>query len=157
MDRSTPALGDLYQDVILKHYRQPSHRGELEDADAVVPMNNPSCGDQIVLHLRVRGGRVDAVRFTGYGCAISQAAASMMAQRVEGRTLEEAARLAARYREMLHGDPEAARDRELGDLRALSGVAKFPQRVRCAMLAWNALEEAERRAGADPGPPPGTL
>jgi nitrogen fixation NifU-like protein len=143
-----PALGALYQELILKHYRHPTHRGELADADAGVVMNNPSCGDTIELRLRVREGRIEAVRFGGHGCAISQASASMMAQQVEGRTVEEAAAVFDRFRALLRGDAEAARDRSLGDLRALAGVAKFPQRVRCAMLAWNALQEAEKQAGA---------
>lgn len=143
-----PALGALYQELILKHYRHPTHRGALDEADAGVVMNNPSCGDTIELQLRVRDGRIDAVRFAGHGCAISQASASMMAQQVEGKTVEEAAALFARFRDLLHGDADAARDRALGDLRALAGVSKFPQRVRCAMLAWNALQEAEKQAGA---------
>lgn len=145
MDRSTPALGALYQQLILEHYRSPRNRGALEAPDAEVHMNNPTCGDEIVLHLGMREGVVGEVRFSGQGCSISQASASMMTQLVTGKSFEEAHAIAARFREMLHGDPEAARDRALGDLRALAGVAKFPVRVRCAMLAWNALEEAERR------------
>lgn len=160
-DRSTPPLNALYQELILDHYRRPRHRGEMEAPDVEVRMNNPTCGDEIVLQLRVREGRVDEVRFAGQGCSISQAAASMMAQQVTGKPLAEADALAARFREMLHGSPEAAKDRALGDLRALAGVAKFPVRVRCAMLAWNALEEAERQLPASgatgdagsPGPP----
>ncbi|HEV2147201.1 MAG TPA: SUF system NifU family Fe-S cluster assembly protein [Longimicrobiaceae bacterium] len=147
-DKSTPALGALYQELILDHYRRPRHRGEMESPDVEVRMNNPTCGDEIVLQLRVRDGTVEEVRFAGQGCSISQAAASMMAQLVAGRSLVEADALAERFKEMLHGDPEAAKDRALGDLRALAGVAKFPVRVRCAMLAWNALHEAERRLGA---------
>ena len=113
-------------------------------------MNNPTCGDEIVLQLRVRDGAIEEVRFAGQGCSISQASASMMTQQLRGKPLAEAGALAARFREMLHGSAEAARDKALGDLRALAGVAKFPVRVRCAMLAWNALEEAERQAGAAP-------
>jgi nitrogen fixation NifU-like protein len=146
-DNSTPALGALYQELILDHYRRPRHRGEMEAPDVEVRMNNPTCGDEIVLQLRVRGGTVEEVRFAGQGCSISQASASMMAQQVAGRPLAEADTLAERFRAMLHGDAEAAKDRALGDLRALAGVAKFPVRVRCAMLAWNALDEAERQLG----------
>ncbi|HET6232987.1 MAG TPA: SUF system NifU family Fe-S cluster assembly protein [Longimicrobiaceae bacterium] len=142
------ALGALYQEVILKHYRDSSHRGELAERDAEIQMNNPTCGDAIVLHLRLRGGRVDAIRFSGHGCAISQASASMMAKQLEGKTTEESGELIARFKDLVHGDADAARDKRLGELRALAGVAKFPVRVRCAMLAWNALEEAAKQAGA---------
>ncbi len=160
-ERSSAALGALYQELILDHYRRPRHRGEMESPDVEVRMNNPTCGDEIVLQLRVRDGTVEEVRFAGQGCSISQASASMMAQQVAGKPLAEADALAARFKEMLHGGAEAAKDRALGDLRALAGVAKFPVRVRCAMLAWNALEEAERRlpsagapgAAGSPEPP----
>jgi nitrogen fixation NifU-like protein len=148
----TAALGALYQELILDHYRRPRHRGEMESPDVEVRMNNPTCGDEIVLQLRVRDGTVEEVRFAGQGCSISQASASMMAQQVAGKPLAEADALAARFKEMLHGGAEAAKDRALGDLRALAGVAKFPVRVRCAMLAWNALEEAERRLPPAGGP-----
>lgn len=143
-DRSDPPLKSLYQELILQHYRSPRNRGPLEDSDVEIAMNNPVCGDEITLRLRVRDGIVEAVRFTGQGCSISQASASMMTQLLEGRSLEEADRLGARFLEMMHGDQEAARDRALGDLRALAGVAKFPARVKCALLAWNALQEAEK-------------
>ncbi|MBV9773731.1 MAG: SUF system NifU family Fe-S cluster assembly protein [Gemmatimonadetes bacterium] len=142
---SGPPLNALYQELILDHYRHPRNRGALEHPDVEIRMNNPTCGDEIVLHLRVRDGIVEEVRFAGQGCSISQASASMMTQQLRGHPLADADALAARFREMLHGSGEAARDRALGDLRALAGVAKFPVRVRCAMLAWNALEEAERR------------
>ena len=138
----------LYQEMILKHYRNARHRGELERPDVVVPMKNPTCGDDILLQVRFEDGRVADVRFTGHGCAISQAAASMMSERILGRSFDEIHALAGRFREMVHGSEEAARDKVLGDLRALAGVAKLPARVKCAMLAWDALEEAERRVDA---------
>jgi nitrogen fixation protein NifU and related proteins len=138
------SLESLYQELILQHYRRPKNRGQLPDADVEIAMNNPVCGDEITLQLRVADRCIEAVRFAGHGCSISQASASMMAQLVEGRSLEEARALAARFTQMMHGDAEAARDRALGDLRALAGVAKFPVRIKCALLAWNALEEAEK-------------
>jgi nitrogen fixation NifU-like protein len=138
----------LYQELILKHYRSAKHRGELEAPDVVVPMKNPTCGDDILLQVSFREGRVADVRFSGHGCAISQAAASMMSEQILGRSFEEIHALAARFREMVHGSEAAARDKALGDLRALAGVAKLPARVKCAMLAWDALEEAERRASS---------
>lgn len=141
-------LDGVYQELILRHYRSPAHRGEMDAPDAVVMMRNPTCGDDIVLQLRVRDGRIEDVRFKGQGCAISQASASMMSSLIAGKTFAEAEPLLARFREMIHGDAEAARDRALGDLRALSGVARLPRRVKCAMLPWDALEEARKQVDA---------
>lgn len=144
-DRTDPPLKSLYQELILQHYRKPKNRGELEAPDVEIAMNNPVCGDMITLQMKVVDGVIEAVRFSGQGCSISQASASMMAQILEGASLEEADAVSARFLQMMHGDPEAARDRMLGDLRALEGVARFPARVKCALLAWNALQEAEKR------------
>ena len=142
-------LDGIYQELILRHYRSPAHRGDMDAPDAVVTMRNPTCGDDIVLQLRVSGETIDDVKFKGQGCAISQASASMMSERLVGRTFTEAEPLLARFRDMIHGDPDAARDKALGDLRALAGVAKLPRRVKCAMLPWDALEEARKQV--DPG------
>lgn len=142
VDRSIPPLASLFQELILEHYKRPRNRGELQDADRKVHMNNPACGDQVLLQLKLDGDRIDDVRFVGEGCSISQASVSMMTQLLKGRTREDAAQLTARFTEMLHGDADAAKDRSLGDLRALAGVAKFPVRVKCALLGWNALETA---------------
>jgi nitrogen fixation NifU-like protein len=142
IDRSTPALGSLFQELILDHYKRPRNKGELEDANRRVHMNNPTCGDEIWLQLRYEGDRVADVKFVGEGCSISQASISMMTQLLKGRTKDEALDLAARFTRMMHGDADVAKDRELGDLRALAGVSKFPVRVKCALLGWNALEEA---------------
>ena len=138
-------LSSLYQEVILRHYRKPKNRGPVESPDAEVHMHNPVCGDEIVLRLRVREGRIEEARFEGQGCSISQASASMMTEMLEGRSVEEADALSRRFTEMLHGSEEAAKDRALGDLRSLAGVSKFPARVKCALLAWNALQEAEKQ------------
>jgi nitrogen fixation NifU-like protein len=147
VDRSTPALGALFQELILEHYKHPRNKGALEGATASAHLNNPTCGDEIFLQLIVEGDRIIDLRFTGQGCSISQASVSMMTQRLKGKSLGEAHELTGRFTEMLHGDAEAARDRALGDLRALAGVSKFPVRVRCAMLGWNALQEAVKEAG----------
>lgn len=143
IDRSTPPLASLYQELILEHYRHPRNRGTLEQPDASVHMRNPSCGDEIELQLRLNeDGRVAEVRFTGEGCSISQASTSMMTQLVIGRTADEARALAERFKQMMRGDAEAARDRAMGDARALAGVSRFPVRVKCALLGWDAVEEA---------------
>ena len=135
----------LYQETILKHYRSPARRGDMDAPDAVVTMRNPTCGDDIVLQLKVSGGVIEDVKYKGQGCAISQASASMMSNLIAGKTFDEAAPILARFRDMIHGDAEAARDKLLGDLRALSGVARLPRRVKCAMLPWDALEEARKQ------------
>jgi nitrogen fixation protein NifU and related proteins len=144
IDRTTPPLSSLYQELILEHYKRPRNRGGIADPDRDVHMRNPTCGDEIHLQLRLSDERVQEVRFEGEGCSISQSAASMMTQVVKGKSTEEALALAARFTEMMHGDAEAAKDRAMGDLRALAGVSKFPVRVKCALLGWNALEEALR-------------
>lgn len=141
MDRSTPPLASLYQELILEHYKRPRNKGELEQPDREVHMNNPTCGDEVRLQLRFDGDRIADVKFVGEGCSISQASISMMTQVVKGRPVAEALELAERFTQMMHGDAEAAKDRRLGDLRSLAGVAKFPVRVKCALLGWNALEE----------------
>jgi len=141
-DREIPAsLNTLYQEVILDHYRRPRNRGELQGATHVVTMNNPLCGDVIELLLRVSGGRIEAASFQGRGCSISQASVSMLTARVQGRTLDEAVELSGKFTRLLHGDDSLLDDEELGDLRALAGVSKFPVRVKCALLGWNCLED----------------
>ena len=141
-DSATPPLGSLFQQLILEHYKTPRNRGELPDANAVVFMNTPSCGDEVTLQLRVVDDRVTDARFVGHGCSISQASISMMTGLLKDKTRTEAASLIERFTRMMHGDADVARDRALGDLRALAGVSKFPVRVKCALLGWNALEEA---------------
>lgn len=144
-----PPLESLYQEIILSHYRRPRNHRDIEDPSARVHMNNPTCGDEIALSLRMEADRIAEVGFTGQGCSISQSAASMMTVLVQGKTLAEAESLAAAFRDLVHGRITSAEGRQLGELRALAGVAKFPVRVRCAMLAWNALEEAGRRLGGE--------
>lgn len=142
IDRSTPQLGSLFKELILEHYKHPRNKGDLPDADRRIHMNNPTCGDEVWLQLRMEGDVVADVRFVGEGCSISQASISMMTQRLKGKTRAEAEQLIERFTAMMHGDADAARDKTLGDLRALAGVSKFPVRVKCALLGWNALEEA---------------
>ena len=158
---TAPELGSLYQAVILDHYRRPRNLGEVEDASASIHMHNPTCGDEIRLSLRLEGERIAAIRFVGRGCSISQASASMMTELVAGETVEAAGAVAARFKALVRGEGDGAGDRSLGNLRALGGVAKFPARVRCALLAWNALEEAVASGNAlqtsshPPTDPPG--
>jgi nitrogen fixation NifU-like protein len=128
--------------MILDHYRRPRNKGSLENADAVAEMKNPLCGDEIVLHVAFDGDGVADLRFSGKGCSISQASASMMTQMVKGKSAAEIAALRTRFRDLMLGDLSAADDASLGSLRSLSGVARFPARVKCALLPWSALESA---------------
>jgi len=142
IDRSTPDLGSLYQELILDHFKRPRNKGELEGASHTAHMNNPVCGDEIFLQLAVEGEIIHDVRFSGRGCSISQASVSMMTDMLKGRPVADAATLIARFNAMMHGDPDAARDKQLGNLRALSGVSKFPVRIKCALLGFDALGNA---------------
>ena len=137
-----PRLSSLYQEVILDHYRRPRNKGALENATHSVSLNNPLCGDEIDLHLRVEGDLIKDVRFVGRGCSISQASASMMTQLLKNSTVPQALLIAERMSAMMHGDDAAATDKTLGDLRALAGVSKFPVRIKCALLPFNALTDA---------------
>ncbi|MHB8627688.1 MAG: Fe-S cluster assembly sulfur transfer protein SufU [Aggregatilineales bacterium] len=132
------SLDALYQEVILDHYKNPYNYGTLPGAP-LVHQENPSCGDQIDLQLIVGADQhIQAIKFTGQGCAISRASASMMTQVVEGKTVEEARRLIAEFQQMLINDADVPD--ELGDLEALRGVRQFPVRIKCATLAWHALQ-----------------
>jgi nitrogen fixation NifU-like protein len=143
-----PNLAALYQSLILDHYRRPRNRGTLEQADASVTVKNPRCGDQIELQVAFDdAGGVQAVRFRGEGCSISLATASMMTELVTGKTREEIDELAARFARMLEGDETAAADETLGDLRALSGVARVPARIKCALLPWDAIKAVATHHG----------
>ncbi len=135
----------LYQELILDHYRRPRNKGELEGATTSVTMKNPLCGDEVALHVKFDGDRVGDVRFSGRGCSISQASASMMTQLVKGKSSAEIEQLRDTFRDMVMGTTPADANQvvtTMGSLRALSGVSRFPARVRCALLAWNALESA---------------
>ena len=146
-----PQLSSLYQQLILEHYRNPRNKSELEEKSVEIHMANPVCGDEIRLQLRIEGDKIAEAKFVGQGCSISQAAVSMMTTKLQGRKLDEAGALAARFPAMLHGDEEAAKDKTLGDLRALQGVSKFPVRIKCALLGFDALQEALKKGASDSG------
>lgn len=135
-------MAALYQEMILDHYRRPRNKGTLERADASVEVKNPLCGDEIGLQVAFDGDSVCDLRFSGRGCSISQASASMMTQLVKGKSAEEIGAIRKQFRDLMLGNAPAADGTQLGSLRALSGVARFPARVKCALLAWNALESA---------------
>jgi nitrogen fixation NifU-like protein len=143
-----PEIEELYQEVILDHSRRPRNFGELPDAAVLVHGDNPACGDEI--HLAVKfddGGGLEDIKFTGSGCAISQASASLMTMKLKGKSRSEAMEMLRAFHELVTNDAGEA-PKALGDLRVMKGVQNFPQRVKCAMLPWRAVEQAfEQGAG----------
>jgi nitrogen fixation NifU-like protein len=135
------ALEELYKEVILDHYKSPRNKRDVPGAELSCSKNNPLCGDEITIHAHLTDGRVADVAFEGRGCSISQASASMLTEVVMGKPVEEAERLAAEFRSMMEGKLEPDEE-EFGDLVALKGVVKYPVRIKCAVLAWDVLQEA---------------
>ena len=134
-------LADLYQEIILDHHKRPRNFREMPDCTCSAEGRNPLCGDEVKVFVRLQCESVSDVTFQGQGCAISRASASMMTGKVRGKTEGEARGLSAQVRAMLLG-PESELPGALGDLVALSGLRKFPPRIKCAMLPWHALEAA---------------
>lgn len=134
---------ELYQEVILDHSRRPRNFGELPGADVNIEADNPMCGDEIALHLKFDADdKIEGITFTGSGCSICMASASMMTQKLKKKTKAESSELMHGFHDMLTSEQETEPPAALGDLRLLKGVRKFPLRVKCATLAWHALEEA---------------
>ncbi|KAB2396977.1 Fe-S cluster assembly sulfur transfer protein SufU [Bacillus cereus] len=132
-------LDTLYRQVIMDHYKNPRNNGVLEDS-VTVNLNNPTCGDRIQLTMQVEEGIVQEAKFEGEGCSISMSSASMMTQAVKGKKIEEALQLSKIFSDMMLGK-EYDDSIDLGDIEALQGVCKFPARIKCATLAWKALEK----------------
>jgi nitrogen fixation NifU-like protein len=140
-----PELEELYQEVILDHSRRPRNFGELPDAAVRVHGDNPICGDEI--HVGVKfgpDGSLQDIKFTGHGCAISQASASMMTTKLKGKSRDETMSILRAFHDLVTSETSETNDapKALGDLRVMKGVRKFPQRVKCAMLSWRAVEQA---------------
>ncbi|MFD1708631.1 Fe-S cluster assembly sulfur transfer protein SufU [Siminovitchia sediminis] len=134
-------LDSLYRQVIMDHYKNPRNKGYVEDGSLTVDMNNPTCGDRIHLTMKVEDGKVTDAKFDGEGCSISMASASMMTQAVIGQNTEDALKLSEIFSEMIQGKDIDDDDLDLGDIEALQGVSKFPARIKCATLAWKAMEK----------------
>ena len=147
------ALDDIYKEVILDHYKNPRNKRELPGAELRSTANNPLCGDEITVLAHVENGKVLEVAFQGAGCSISQSSASMMTEAVTGKSVGDARDLAEEFRGMMAGDVEPTED-EFGDLVALKGVVKYPIRIKCAVLAWDVLQEALGGAGGATGSEP---
>ncbi len=137
---SSNKLDALYRQVIMDHYKHPRNRGVLEDGSHTINMNNPTCGDRIQLTMKVEDGIVTNAKYEGEGCSISMSSASMMTQAIKGKTTDEALKMARIFSEMVQGK-EYNNDIDLGDIEALQGVSKFPARIKCATLAWKAMEK----------------
>ncbi|RNF39308.1 Fe-S cluster assembly sulfur transfer protein SufU [Planococcus salinus] len=133
-------LDQLYRQVIMDHYKTPRNKGSLENDNINIEMNNPTCGDRIQLTLQVEEGIVKDAKFDGEGCSISMASASMMTQAVKGKDVETALRLSKTFSDMMLGK-EYDDSIDLGDIEALQGVSQFPARIKCATLAWKAMEK----------------
>ena len=132
-------LRDLYQEVILDHNRVPRNFGKLENANREAEGHNPLCGDRVRVSLHVEDGRIEGIAFQGSGCAISTASASLMTEALKGRTVEEARRLFHGFHELLTTGGDAA---DLGKLAVFAGVREYPIRIKCATLAWHAVQAA---------------
>ena len=145
-EREPSLLDDLYREILLTHYRSPRNKGTLEAPTCSADGANPLCGDEIHLEVEVEHGTVEAVRFTGTGCSISQASASMMTEYVAGKTVDAAEQAVGDFQRMMI-EGEAPVD-DFGDIEALVGVAKFPARVKCASLGWKTLHQALERPDA---------
>jgi nitrogen fixation NifU-like protein len=143
-------LESMYQEIILDHYRHPHGRGLREPYDAEVHHVNPTCGDEVTLRVRLSDGVVAEVSHDGQGCSISQASTSVMVDLVSGRTLTEALAAGEEFLRLMQGKGAYAPDEDvLEDAVAFSGVAKYPARVKCALLGWMAFKDAAARAVAD--------
>ncbi len=133
---------ELYQELILDHCKRPRNFGPLPDSTVTVKGDNPSCGDEVELAVKLTPETVEALKFTGHGCAICMASASLMTIKVKGKSREEAAGMAQAFRHMLITLEATEVPESFGDLEVFSAVRRFPQRVKCATLAWRALEQA---------------
>jgi nitrogen fixation protein NifU and related proteins len=135
-------LRDLYQEVILDHYKRPRNFGPLEGADHKADGHNPLCGDRVTIYIVMDQDVIRDIRFEGEGCAISTASASLMTEILKGKTLAEVEALFGEFHEMLTGDPSQPANPAQGKLAVFSGVREFPARVKCATLSWHTLQAA---------------
>jgi nitrogen fixation NifU-like protein len=137
----------LYHDIILEHYEYPRNKGLLENADATSRGDNPTCGDDLFVSVRLADEKCPEVGWDGHACAIGEASASMMSEVVEGGGTDNARRWIKTVRGMLTGKREDVDPQlELGDVESLEGIRRYPVRIKCALLAWEALDEALSRA-----------
>ena len=128
-------MRELYREILLDHFERPRNRRELEDADVEEHIDNPLCGDHVTVYANLREGTFEEVSFTGRGCSISQASASMLTEHLTGKSRDEAEEKIEAFLEMMR----TQENEELGELAALKGIVQTPNRIRCATLAWEAM------------------
>lgn len=134
-------LDSLYRQVIMDHYKAPRNRGKMDGDTLTIDMNNPTCGDRIELQMKVEDDIITDVKFLGEGCSISMASASMMTEAVKGKKVADALDMSEAFSDMMLGKDVDADEMEEGDIAALQGVSQFPARIKCATLAWKAMEK----------------
>jgi len=136
----------IYLNTILQHYRDPRNRGTLEPCDGKARGHNPNCGDDLMVYLRTREERLSEIRFEGKGCAISLSSASMMTEAVTGKSRDEVMAIARAFRRLMQDgvatEGKGVEPAALGELAVMEGIRRYEARIKCALLAWNALEEA---------------
>jgi len=135
-------LDEVYQELLLDHYKAPRCKGVLLNPDRVVDLHNPLCGDQISLNVKFSQEAISEIAFTGHGCSISQATASMMAELLRGKSKTEAQRLSKLFRQMIKSEVSGDQLNDLGDALALEGVKNHSARIKCALLAWDCIDRA---------------
>jgi nitrogen fixation NifU-like protein len=145
------SLDDLYRRVIMDHYQRPRNRGELDDGAISIELNNPTCGDRISLQMSVENDMIKDAKFQGEGCSISLASASMMTESVKGLSVDQSLHLVDLFSRMMQGEDIDTEEFPLEDIEALTGVAKFPARIKCATLAWKALEKGVKQEKKEGG------
>jgi nitrogen fixation NifU-like protein len=146
-------LDQLYQEIILDHYKRPRGRGLRDPYGGEAHHVNPTCGDEVTLRVRAVDGRLVDVSYDGMGCSISQASASVLHELLNGRATEEIPAVHEAFVELLSGRGQVVPDEELlGDGVAFAGVARYPARVKCALLPWMAFKDAAARAGVGVSP-----
>jgi nitrogen fixation NifU-like protein len=137
-----PLTDELYRETILDHYHNPRNQGEIENASAKVEGINPLCGDEITLYMNVDGDKIQDMKLHSHGCSINMASGSMMSEIVKGKSLEDATAALNLFKKMMLEKESVSLPEEFEDLEALEGVKKYPVRIKCALLPWNALLEA---------------
>jgi nitrogen fixation NifU-like protein len=148
-------LDGLYQEIILDHYKHPHGRGLRDPFDGEAHHVNPTCGDEITVRVAAASDGISDISYDGLGCSISQASASVLHELLQGKDLREAVGIHEAFVELMQGRGQVEPDEDvLGDGVAFAGVAKFPARVKCALLPWMAFKDAAARAGVDVGASP---
>ncbi len=140
-------LDNLYQEVILDHYKNPQNKNLASDNDAQVHHVNPSCGDEVTLGVKLQGDKVSSINWEGVGCSISQASTSIMSDLLTGKSLAEANSISDQFLQLMQSKGSIEGDEEiLEDAVALSGVSKYPARIKCALMGWMPFKDASVQA-----------